>query len=358
MFSRVLICLAFLTPSLVDAETLQRENFVRSKAAVLEALQAKPSDLFNSQKEIPLYQYESDNADNLKTKKATSPFLEAILDIQKNPKLQNDSQIQGQLLRLFRHHPYTHIRTTALSALPLDHPEHAAFNNKNYHYSNIPKISYSAIQKEINESVGYCTYGKPLKPCSSCNTDEETAALTPIQNGKKMKNIRVTARDVEGGKLAGYSYFLLKHGFGYYSDYHSQNDLGLHYIPSEDELPTKFIYPENIRYISHQKNDKTFWGVTSWPGKCGQSSIVKITERSKGRFDVQPHTQLPGTVEGVGEGKNGDLYLYFGNEDSFARQCKPITMAFEISRYSNNPPIIFTTDGNIRSACETDAKQF
>ena len=358
MFSRVFICLAFLTPNLVDAETLKRDNFALSKATVLEALQAKPSDLFSSRREIPLYQYESDNADNLKTKKAPSRFLKAISDIQKNPKLQNDPQIQGQLLRLFRHHPYTHIRTTALSALPLDHPEHSVFNNKNYQYSNIPKINYYAIQKEINESVGYCTYGKPLKPCSSCNADEETAALTPIQNGKKMKNIRVTARDVEEGKLVGYSYFLLKHGIGYYSDYRSQKDLGLHYIPNDYEVPTKFIYPENIRYISHQKNDKTFWGVTSWPGKCGQSSIVKITERSKGSFYVQPHTQLPGTVEGVGEGENGDLYLYFGNEDSFARQCKPTTMPNEASRYSNNPPIILTTDGNIRSACETDAKQF
>lgn len=358
MFLRVILYLFVLAPNLAYAHVPRLDNFTASKKSVLEALKASPADLFNSRTEVPAFQYWNDKRNFIAGRNEPSPFVQAISEIQKKPELQNDPQIQSQLVKLFKYHPFTYIRTKALSALPLDHPQHAVYNHDDYYYSNKPKIYYGAIRKDINKSVGYCPYGKPLKACSSCNTEEKTAALTPSQNGKKMKNIRISARDVEDGMLVGYSYFLTKHGFGYYSNMRSHNDLGLHYIPNAKELPTKFIYPENIRYISHQKKNKSFWGITSWPGRCGQSTIVEITELSKGSFDVKPFIQLPGTVEGVGEGENGDLYLYFGNEDSFESQCKPTMMPIGRGRYSNNPPIIVTSDGDFRSACEADAINF
>ena len=132
-------------------------------------------------------------------------FSGALKSIKKDSNLQNDMDIQARLVTLYQNHPFTHIRTSALRALPLSHPEHAVFNTKDYYFSNADRISYGGIRRDINEAIGYCKYGKPLKPCSSCETDADVKKLTPIQGGKKMKDIRITARNVQGGKLVGYS---------------------------------------------------------------------------------------------------------------------------------------------------------
>ena len=358
MFLRIILCLVLLLPNLVYAEDVKPDSSTISKTSILEALEASPTNLSNSLDTKPAFQYWNDIGVERQTKKEPSSFNKAISEIKNNPSLQKDPEIQERLVQLYKQHPFTYIKTIALSALPLDHPEHAAFNKEDYYYSNKAKINYGSIREEINESIGYCSYGKPLKSCSTCSTDEETEALTPIQNGKKMKNIRISTRDVGDGKLVGYSYFSLKHGFGYYSNFGKHNDLGLHYIPEDDNLATSLIYPNNIRYISHKKADGSFWGITSWPAKCGQSSILKITELGIGSFNVEPYIQLPGPVEGIGEGENGDIYIYFGNEESFDSQCRPTRMPIGRSSYYNNPPLILTSAGDVKSACEKNAEKF
>ena len=98
--------------------------------------------------------------------------------------------------------------------------------------------------------------------------------------------------------------------------------------------------------------------MTAAPGKCGGSSILKISETGNGQFHVEPYRNLPGAVEGVGEGQNGELYIYFGDERSQENQCKPIAMPIGAGKYSNNPPVIFTPEGEIFSACVDDAMKF
>lgn len=360
MFLRFIICALFLWQYSAYAEDVQQDNSKTSKNLILEGLEADASSLYNRY-ETPIYQSWDDPLVEIHRERKPTPFGKAIADIKNDPKLQNDPDIQNKLVTLYKHHPYTYIKTSALAALPLTHPEHDAFNNDGYFYSNIQRIHYGAISKKINADIGYCAYGKPLKSCTSC-TDEETEALTPTQQGRKMKNIRVSARKVEGGKLVGYSNFLTKRGFGYYSDFGKKDDLGLYYIPKDDSLQAKFIYPKNIRYISHRKEDGSFWGITSSPGNCGSSYIVKIAELERGKFNVKTHRPLPGSVEGVGEGENGDLYIYFGDEKSETLMCRPNipvpAMPMEIGPYHNNPPLILTAEGQVYSACQKDAKKF
>lgn len=371
MYFRLLLLLVlFGAPTAQAADSsdqpLTKVEAVVTKAEVLETLndskawgvQNDPLRIVYSEEAVVEAILKERRKNKAVRKDGVLTYSGALKSIKSNPNLQNDADIQARLVTLYQNHPFTYIRTSALAALPLTHPDHAVFNTKDYYFSNVDRINYGAIRKDINKSIGYCKYGKPLKPCSSCDSDAEVEKLTPIQGGEKMKNIRITARNVRGGKLVGYSNSVKRFAAGYMSDYGQQSDLGLHYIPEDANLPTKFIYPTNIRYLSERTETGSFWGVTSSPGKCGRSSILKISEKDNGQFHVEPYQNLPGAVEGVGEGESGELYIYFGGEKDIARQCAPITMPIGSGKYNNNPPVIFTAKGEIYSACESEAMKF
>jgi len=218
MFSRALLSLT-VSLTIVSASSAQAADVdldakpALTKIEILQALRGGASDL-SILKDLSEYE-SSDEPVVIYTygQRPLSPFQKAIAAIKKAPNLQSDKAIQTELVKLYKHHPFTNVRTEALSALPLSHSEHAGFNKDAYYYSNLDQINYSGIRNEINKEIGYCAYGKPLKPCSSCQSEEEKDALTPIQNGKKMKHVRIAARDVEAGKLVGYAYSLVSRSF-------------------------------------------------------------------------------------------------------------------------------------------------
>jgi len=253
-----------------------------------------------------------------------------------NENLHRDIDIQRALIAISKHHPISDTRRTAsLAATALPSTKRQVMIN---------------AARDINKNRKYCTAdsveAKAVATVPHALIDE----LTPIYdsgiegqdfNDEKVQNVDIFAKEVSEGWLTGYG---------------KVPSLGLHYVPHDKSLETKFLLAGTIHAIIDKDNSNSFlvisnnnrraWGSNS--SLCPSSlKVSEVNETTAGEFEIKFLRNLPSRVQKVSQMGNGDLFITFGT-NCYTRGIEgPLQ-----DQYFFNPPIGLTASGHIYDVCE------
>jgi len=150
-----------------------------------------------------------------------SSDLSNIISSLWNENLNRDIEIQRALIAISKHHPISDTRRTASLAAT------ARPSTKRFVMTN--------AARDINKNRKYCTAESVGAKAIATVPDALIDDLTPIYdygiegqdfNDEKVQNVDIFAREVLGGWLTGYG---------------KVPSLGLHYVPRDKSLETKFL---------------------------------------------------------------------------------------------------------------------
>ena len=252
-----------------------------------------------------------------------------------NENLHRDIDIQRALIAISKHHPISDTRRTAsLAATALPSTKRQVMIN---------------AARDINKNRKYCTAdsveAKAVATVPHALIDE----LTPIYdsgiegqdfNDEKVQNVDIFAKEVSEGWLTGYG---------------KVPSLGLHYVPHDKSLETKFLLAGTIHAIIDKDNSNSFlvisnnnrraWGRNS--SLCPSSlKVSEVNETTAGEFEIKFLRNLPSRVQKVSQMGNGDLFITFGTH-CYTRGIEgPLQ-----DQYFFNPPIGLTATGHIYDVC-------
>ena len=268
--------------------------------------------------------------------------LSSIISSLWSENLHRDIEIQRALIAVRDHHPISDTRVRASSAFN-------ALSHEKPYVIAIAGKSDDPVSR-INKNRNYCTAesvgAKSLATVSGALIDE----LTPIYdsgiegqdfNDEKVQNVDIFAKEVSGGWLTGYG---------------KVPSLGLHYVPRDKSLETKFLLAGTIHAIIGKDNsdsvlvlsndNRRAWGVSS--GLCPSFlKVSEVKETAEGEFETRVLRTLPSRVQKVSQMENGDLFIAFGTV-CYTRGIEgPVQ-----DQYFFNPPIGLTASGHIYNVCE------
>jgi len=232
-----------------------------------------------------------------------------------NENLHRDIDIQRALIAISKHHPISDTRRTAsLAATALPSTKRQVMIN---------------AARDINKNRKYCTAdsveAKAVATVPHALIDE----LTPIYdsgiegqdfNDEKVQNVDIFAKEVSEGWLTGYG---------------KVPSLGLHYVPHDKSLETKFLLAGTIHAIIDKENSNSFLVISNNNSRAWGSNSSKFLRN------------LPSRVQKVSQMGNGDLFITFGT-NCYTRGIEgPLQ-----DQYFFNPPIGLTASGHIYDVCE------
>ena len=268
--------------------------------------------------------------------------LSSIISSLWSENLHRDIEVQRALIAVRNHHPVSDTRWRASLAVNASSPE------KPY-VIRIAGKSDDPVSR-INKNRNYCTAesvgAKSVETVSGALIDE----LTPIYdygiegqdfNDEKVQNVDIFAKEVSGGWLTGYG---------------KVPSLGLHYVPHDKSLETKFLLGGTIHAIIDKDNSNSFLVISNnnrreWVSNsslCPSSlKVSEVNETAAGEFEIKYLRNLPSRVQKVSQMENGDLFIAFGTV-CYTRGIEgPLQ-----DQYFFNPPIGLTASGHIYDVCE------
>jgi len=265
-----------------------------------------------------------------------SSDLSNIISSLWNENLNRDIEIQRALIAISKHHPISDTRRTASLAAT------ARPSTKRFVMTN--------AARDINKNRKYCTAESVGAKAIATVPDALIDDLTPIYdygiegqdfNDEKVQNVDIFAREVLGGWLTGYG---------------KVPSLGLHYVPRDKSLETKFLLAGTIHAIIDKdnsdsvlvisNNNRRAFGMNS--SFCPSSlKVSEVKETAAGEFEIKFLRNLPSRVQKVSQMENGDLFIAFGKKCYTRGIESPLQ-----DQYFFNPPIGLTVSGHIYDVCE------
>lgn len=297
----------------------------------------------------------------------TAPSLSQIIWFAlERDNLQNDPDIRKALSIIEQSHPVTQARYHASKILrPLTVPDNSTFSNGSTSIKTITSLPDS-IEIDINKTRKYCTAesvnAKALPSLSQGLKEKLAPVLEEIhiidnqevrKAGNRLKHVPISAQAVSDGWLTGYG-----------AGYGGIRGLGLHYIPEDESLPTRYLMQGTIYAIIPHKEKKAFFVLSSGDRNIigsrnlGNDLEIKLVEQiDPTKFEITPYRTLPIGIQEITKMDNGDLFLYFGGSTEFNYYISRSVQG-RSSAYSRNPPIGFTNTGQIYDPCVTNGRKF